>query len=199
MGLPGADLRLLLLANHARTPVLDRLMPVLSDPAPWAVPLAVFLAWRLWRGGAPERLWWAGCILTVVLTDALVARILKPLIARPRPYLEHDGIWILKGGRWLLTDPALREALRLKFGWPSAHAANLGAAAAYLSLAWPRRAWAFWIPALLVSYSRLYLGVHYPSDVAGGLLLGLLLGILGARLARALGGRPPGSAHPEGL
>ena len=90
-------------------------------------------------------------------------------------------------------DPELNGMVRLvkgscggRFGFFSAHAANSFGLAVYFAVFWgsSRRIWAalllFW--ALLVAYSRIYLGVHYPLDVLSGGLAGALLGWLFARL-----------------
>jgi undecaprenyl-diphosphatase len=67
-----------------------------------------------------------------------------------------------------------------KFGFVSSHAANTFALAGYLSLVFKNKWFStfiiFW--AAMVSYSRVYLGVHYPADILGGAMLGLLLGYL---------------------
>ena len=57
--------------------------------------------------------------------------------------------------------------------FPSGHAATAVVGALGLSLAWPRRRAAFWAIAALIIASRLYLGVHYPIDVAAGVLVGV--------------------------
>lgn len=75
--------------------------------------------------------------------------ILKPLIGRPRP-------------TEILTD----------FSFPSGHATIAWAMAIVLSRYEPRWRWMFYVLAVLISLSRMYLGVHYPLDVLGGAVLG---------------------------
>ena len=90
-------------------------------------------------------------------------------------------------------EPGLEGMVRLvksgcggRFGYFSAHAANSFGLATFFAVFWGRKGavWAalllFW--ALLVAYSRIYLGVHYPLDVLSGCLAGGLLGWLFARL-----------------
>ncbi|MFH0895336.1 MAG: phosphatase PAP2 family protein [Bacteroidota bacterium] len=69
-----------------------------------------------------------------------------------------------------------------QYGFVSSHAANTACLALFLSLILYRKqkyiVWIMWMWALLLSYSRIYLGVHYPSDVAGGMLVGAAAGLI---------------------
>jgi undecaprenyl-diphosphatase len=75
--------------------------------------------------------------------------------------------------------------------FPSGHTATAFAGATALSFFYPRGAPAFFVLAAAIAYSRLYVGVHFPLDVAGGIVIGvatalLLLGAVRQRSARAL-------------
>ncbi|SMB99166.1 phosphoesterase PA-phosphatase related [Hymenobacter roseosalivarius DSM 11622] len=106
--------------------------------------------------------------LSVLLSDAISSRVFKPYFARLRP----------------CHDPNLSETLNLvhgcggQFGFISSHAANAFSLAVFLILVLPPRFWLVKILlivwAVTVSYTRMYLGVHYPSDVLAGTLLGSL-------------------------
>jgi undecaprenyl-diphosphatase len=77
--------------------------------------------------------------------------------------------------------------------FPSNHAANTASAAMLAAIFYRRRGWLAFIPALLVAYSRVYTGVHWPSDVLAGFCLGCGVALLSLLLAewlwRSLGKR----------
>ncbi len=171
------DTHLLFLINHARSGSLDAAMPVLSDFKMLLPLLVPFLAYRLWRGDRQERLLWIGAIAAVAFSDVLCAKVIKVLVDRPRPYEVHDGLYVYRHSRWMVTDPAFRAGVRATLAWPSCHATNMWTAASYLIAWWGRRAVPVALLAVLVCWSRIYLGVHYPLDVAGGTVLGIILGI----------------------
>jgi len=108
-------------------------------------------------------------ILLFLLCDQISASIIKPLVERPRP------------GK----DPLVMDLLQYvnnyragQFGFPSSHATNSFGFALFTSLLFKYRwytVFAF-LWAALCSYSRLYLGVHFPLDILSGMLLGLLVG-----------------------
>lgn len=129
----------------------------------WQGRAAAVLIWvyLLWRGGKARAfaLW---LVPILVLTNE-TADWLKAWVGRERPCVALP-IDALTGN---LTSGS----------FPSAHAANMSALVGVATALWGRKAfWGlFWLP-LLVGLSRVYVGVHYPSDVVGGWLLGWLYG-----------------------
>ncbi len=91
--------------------------------------------------------------------------------------------------RYASPDPLVRVPGDHSF--PSGHTATSFAAALVLARAFPRRAWLFYALAAAIGFSRIYVGVHYPIDVFGGALLGLLVATALLRLAAGPRRSPP--------
>lgn len=72
------------------------------------------------------------------------------------------------------------------FSFPSNHAANMFCMAFFLLYFFPKQKWIFFTIAILVSFSRIYNGVHYPIDVLAGGALGSFIGILGAEVTKQI-------------
>jgi undecaprenyl-diphosphatase len=101
---------------------------------------------------------------------------LQPLLARPRPC-------------WLETDIRLLIPKPADYSFPSGHTLSSFAAATIL-MRWNRQAGRLaFLLASLIAFSRLYLFVHFPSDVLGGAVLGVLTGYLSITLVRLLPGK----------
>jgi len=149
---------------------LDFLMPIMSDRTGWMIILLGILGIFVWKGGRRGRIMVIGLLVAVAITDPLAAKVLKPLIGRIRPcHALSDSVRLLWncGGM---------------FSFPSNHAANTAAMATTFGMFYPKSLW-FGVPiALLVGFSRIYLGVHYPLDILGGFILGAVLGLLSALL-----------------
>ena len=107
-------------------------------------------------------------VAAALLMDLILCNlILKNLVARVRPYDVNTAIAIL------IKKP-------LDFSFPSGHTAASFAAMTALFLAKMKKAWiAALILAVLIAFSRLYFYVHYPTDVLGGAVVGILSGIIG--------------------
>lgn len=171
------DLYLFRLANGAwASPWLDSLMPALSLAGDYgAVWLLLLGAIAAFGKGPGRRMALAGLIALAV--GFVSAHLLKELIARPRPFLA-------------LEDARLLVGVPRTWAFPSGHATSAFAATAGVMLSarrllgrLPLWSWGMLALAGAVAYSRLYVGVHWPTDVLAGMVLGATCGRVGARIA----------------
>ena len=175
--------RWLYLLLHRRLRI-DWLDPVMVQASRIGTKSAVWLAicaLLFLFGGRKGR---RAALLTVGATltsQGLANVILKPIFRRDRPF--HKPI----PAPALLVDPPGQHS------WPSGHAASSAAAMVTLAWCYPAFAPAFLVLAAGISYSRVYVGVHYPFDVGAGAALGLFVGGVWLGLARPL--RDPDSTR----
>ena len=164
-------------AHHCRA--LDRLMWGASASADFFLPwICVGVAvWALDRRGGKETL--IALALSFVLATISVDLALKPLFARARPFLSVAGVRLMRG------TPATR-IFRDTWSFPSGHCASSAAAAWVLAARRRRLALPLAALVLLIAYSRVYLGMHSPSDCLAGLAAGVICGEAARRCARAL-------------
>ncbi len=154
--------------QQLHTPILDKLMVFVSGlgdkGAVWILLAAVLLIIPKTRK--------AGVFVAVALVlDVLLCNIvLKPLVARIRPYDVNTAVEVL-------------VAKPKDFSFPSGHTAASFAAASALWFSKEKWLWkpAF-VLAVLIALSRMYLYVHYPTDVLGGVILGILCGALAKKI-----------------
>ena len=177
------DKEILLAINGWHAPWADTLMWIISAKATW-IPLYLLLVgllvWR-YRKPAPTSVTWLqrvpACVVMIAViglavgaADFIASGILKELVARPRPTRVPE----LEGVLHLVNDYKSG-----RFGFVSSHAANTMAVALLFSLIWRKRiatvGLLLWVA--MNCYSRMYLGVHYPTDILGGLIVGSLVAV----------------------
>lgn len=167
------DSRLFLWLNGQHAGWLDTVMVSITEMWPW-IPIYILLAYLVIKQYGRKSLWiFLAVGLVILCSDQLSAHVCKPLSHRLRPCFnpELEGLVHLPKGL-----PGGR------YGFVSSHAANTFAVATFLtaalrkgyrSIGWWLFAWA-----LISSYSRIYIGVHYPGDVLAGAVLGILVGLI---------------------
>ena len=154
-------------------PVGDTVWPLITDYDRFLPVRIVLLATWLFllvRGGARGRTAALLLIPVIFFSDKISSVVLKELFARPRPCHEIDGLPVVQGLHLLVNCGGGKS-------FPSSHAVNNTAIAALFSRYYPRGRWAFFSWAGLVALSRPAVGVHYPSDILGGMIIGLLIGL----------------------
>jgi len=179
------DKTLLLFINREWTnPFLDWLMATFTSFDVWMPILVVVVLLLLWRGNFRARSFVIVTLLTIAFTDGVFTQSMKKLINRPRPSqalaevrevsLEKAtpailGIW--KPVQVSLSDPPEGPVIGRSF--PSGHAMNNTVIATLAVLFFGRLGALYIIPAGIVSYSRIYCGSHWPSDVIVSIVLGV--------------------------
>lgn len=174
------DQKAFFILNGLHTPWLDQVMYWISKTEFW-IPLYAGLLFLIIKNYKKHSWIIIGCIvLTIALADQITSTGMKPFFQRLRPS----------------RNPELKELVHTvngykggKYGFASSHAANTMGIAFFLWLLFKKRytwMWALFIWAIVVAYSRIYLGVHYPGDILVGMMLGLLSGYLGFSLSKKL-------------
>lgn len=184
------DTEILLAINQWHAPWADTLMWIISAKITW-IPLYLLLigllVWRYRKPSASTVKWLQKipvCIVLVLVicmavgaADFIASGILKDLVARPRPTRVPE----LEGVLHLVNDYRSGQ-----YGFVSSHAANTMACGLLFSLIWKNKiatcGLMLWVAANC--YSRMYLGVHYPTDILGGLIVGSLVAVVAYLLLR---------------
>jgi membrane-associated phospholipid phosphatase len=158
------DLDLFRLINGVagRSPGMDWVWLQLGYSSTLLVPGLLLLAYWLWRARR-EALIAGPVLIGVVIGGDFLGAQLKLLVQRARP------CQVLQTVQQLTVCGAT-------FSFPSNHALNTAAVAAFAQLLYPRSGWLMWPVVTLAGISRIYVGAHYPSDVLGGWIIGGLLG-----------------------
>ncbi len=165
------DQQLFLFINAIHSPFWDKVMVFLSGKWEWAPLYAILLFFLIRRDLKFSWLSLLSIVVLILLADQISVKLFKDVFQRYRPChnLELQSLIHLVdnhcGG---------------KYGFVSSHASNSFALAGFISLFFKNKylASGMLLWAAVVSYSRIYLGVHYPADVVVGSLLGLSLALL---------------------
>ena len=180
------DKQLFVSLNHWSGPFVDPVMIFLSGPVPWIIfALAVLFTankCQPWSGTCiPLFITIGSLILAVFLSEQISVHLFKNTFERLRPCHDPDMLGKVR---------LVAESCGGKYGFVSTHASNSFSLAILSALILKRRwftisvfAWA-----ALISYSRIYLGLHYPGDVLGGMALGMIIGVLTYRLYKSITG-----------
>jgi len=176
--LENIDRKLFLFLNSINNSLFDKVMVFISGSFLWILVIILFLyfAWRKYG----KNMWLPVVLIAIcfIMTDQL-SNLIKHAIARFRPTYNMEISTVVH------TVNGYKGGL---YGFVSSHAANSFGIALLSALLVRNRFYTItiFVWASVVSYSRIYLGVHYPSDIAGGLLLGISIALSLYLLAESL-------------
>ncbi|MCZ6775558.1 MAG: phosphatase PAP2 family protein [Ignavibacteria bacterium] len=162
----------LFLNQTLSNPLGDVLWPLITDYDklwPVRIVLGAVWLWLLIRGGRQGRTVAITLVLLLFLSDKLSSSVIKEIVGRPRPCHEMNGLPIMQSIH-LLVDCGSGKS------FPSSHAVNNFAVATLFTFYYRRWMYAFLGWAFLVALSRPAVGVHYPSDILAGALIGAFVG-----------------------
>ena len=176
-GLFNIDLSIFYFINKSiANPVFDFIFPIITSGRNWLPIYIIAIVLLLWKGGTKGRICALMLIIGVIISDQTSSTFLKNLFLRERPCNFLPDVRMLigcAGGK----------------SFPSSHSVNNFCAAFILSTFYSSKQKIFFSIAGLIAFSRVYVGVHYPSDVIGGTLIGLLLGYVIIKLAKIISNR----------
>lgn len=174
------DVKLFLLLNGHHFDFGDTLMPYFSRMTVW-LPLYLITLFLIFKKFGWKGFWILLFIaMSVALTDMLSFHAFKEVFRRLRPCYDPSIAHLVntlhhKGGGG-------------RYGFVSSHAANVFGVATFTSYLLKNKQFSatIFLWAILVSYSRIYLGVHFPGDIVGGAFLGIIVGWAAYWLQRVL-------------
>ncbi|MCE1164861.1 MAG: phosphatase PAP2 family protein [Bacteroidetes bacterium] len=146
-------------------PVTDSVMPFITELNHWKIFYVIMWLYMMISGGRRGRVAGILVLFLVLITDQVSSNLVKHLIERARPCSVLPNVHLLVGCTG-------------SFSFPSSHAVNNFAGAVFFSHFYPRYTAAFYTAAILMALSRVFCGVHYPSDILGGMMIGIILGFL---------------------
>ena len=167
------DTDLFLYLNSLHVEWMDKIMILITNMGIWFPLYLLLIYWTAKQ--FDKRCWWVLLAVGVVVlcSDQLSSHVFKPVFQRLRPCYNPDLQDLIHLPKGLAGG---------RYGFTSSHAANTFAVAAFLTPVLRNyRPWlgiVLYLWAFISSYSRIYLGFHYPGDIHCGAILGILVGLV---------------------
>ncbi|PID57906.1 MAG: phosphatase PAP2 family protein [Ignavibacteriae bacterium] len=143
--------------------IFDKFFPFITNVKNWYLVYIVLWFILFLKGGKIGKPAAIVILFLIAASDQISSNLLKNLFQRIRPCNALDNVNILVN-------------CSKSFSFPSSHAVNNFAVATFFSRLYPKLRWILLIIAALIAFSRPYVGVHYPSDIFFGALIGSALG-----------------------
>ena len=161
------DFKLLIILNQKiSNSLFDLIMPIITNEDYWGIPILCLIIYLLFFNQKKGKIVLLLLIISLGINDYICGSIIKPNIARLRPsheFLEYINLLVPRGGKWSM---------------PSNHASNMFVLATIISTFYSKIKSGIFFIAILVSFSRIYVGVHYPMDVFVGASIGTIIAIV---------------------
>ncbi len=150
-------------------PVFDKFFPFITNIQHWIIAYIFLWFILLLNGGKKGKIVAISLIFLIAITDQISSNLLKNFFGRIRPCHVLENINILIG-------------CSKTFSFPSSHAVNNFSVAVFLYKFYPKFKWIFFTIAALMALSRVVVGVHYPSDIFAGAVIGSIIGYIFAQI-----------------
>lgn len=165
----------------ATHPFLDSFFLFWREERTWYLLYAFLIGFSLYKFKTKAWVFIVGAIVTVMLSDQISSQLFKPYFQRPRPCMDENFKQFVR----LFTNDCPTA-----FSFTSSHATNhFGLAIFFMgtlgfAMKGYKYLWLLW--AFLIAYGQVYIGVHYPTDVIAGSLIGILVGSFSVYLYKQL-------------
>lgn len=170
------DVEIFYFINHTLSNSLfDKLMPYLTEVKHWYLTYIILILICYFKGGRIGKIAAVGAIFLIIASDQFSSSFLKNLFGRPRPCK-------------VLPDVNILAFCSGSGSFPSSHAVNNFAAAFFFYRLFPKLKWILISVAALMAFTRPYVGVHYPSDIVAGAIIGSGIGYLFSYIALKVDG-----------
>lgn len=160
------DVSIFFFINHTiSNPVFDKFFPFITEVKNWYIAYIVLISLLFFKGGRVGKISVLILLLMIAATDQLSSNLIKNLVSRIRPCNVLENVNIL-------------ATCTESFSFPSSHAVNNFAVAIFFITIFKRYSILLITIAGIIALSRVYVGVHYPSDIIGGAIIGSIMGYI---------------------
>jgi undecaprenyl-diphosphatase len=159
--------------NTISNTIFDKFFPFITNVKNWYIAYIILWSILIVKGGNIGKIASLGIIFLIITSDQFSSHLLKNIFERIRPCNALENVNILIN-------------CSSSYSFPSSHAVNNFAVATYFYRLFPKLKWILFIMAFIIAISRPYVGVHYPSDIFAGAIIGIIIGYIFAYFTLSL-------------